>query len=233
MHKGDFLKIDYVGRIASTGEVFDLTDEALARKEGTYDPRQRYGPVLVIMGSGMTVPGVEKHLLQMKTGEKREFDVSQEEGFGRRDPRLIKIISYHRFVSQKINPVPGIFVNIDGRHARIQSVSGGRVRADFNSPLAGKDLHYKVRIVMKLTNPQEKAQAMLDHYGLKAGAVLKSSSLTIQTESKLPDQVKQLLNREITRWIKEVKKINYVSPKVGRPQEQKTEKDSDKGKRPK
>lgn len=212
MRKGDFLKIDYIGRIVLTGEVFDLTDEAAARKEGIHNPRQAYGPALVILGSGMTVPGVEKQLLRMKSGEEREFDVSQAEGFGRREPRLIKIISYHRFVSQKINPVPGVFVNIDGRHAKIQSVSGGRVRVDFNNPLAGKDLRYRVRIVRRLASPGEKAQAMVDHYGLKATTVLKGSSLTIKTESKLPDQAKQLLNREITRWISEIKKITYVSP---------------------
>jgi peptidylprolyl isomerase len=212
MQKGDFLKIDYVGRIASTGEIFDLTDEAEARKGGIHNPRHSYGPLLVILGSGMTVPGVEKQLLQMKVGEEREFDVSQEEAFGRRNPGLIKIISYHRFVGQKINPVPGIFVNIDGRHARIQSVSGGRVRVDFNSPLAGKDLRYRVRIVKQLTNNQEKAQAMLDHYGLKATALFREGSLTVKTGSKLPDQVKGLLNREITKWIKEIRKISYVSP---------------------
>lgn len=219
MQKGDFLKIDYVGRIASTGEVFDLTDEAAARKEGIHDPRQRYGPALVIIGSGMTVPGVERHLLKMKAGEERQFDVGQEEAFGRRNPRLIKIISYHRFVSQKINPVPGIFVNIDGRHARIQSVSGGRVRADFNSPLAGKDLRYRVRIVKQLKDTQEKAQAMLDHYGLKGRALFKEGSLTIKTSDKLPDQVKQMLNSGITKWVSEIKKITYMSPSTKKPKE--------------
>ncbi len=226
MQKGDFLKIEYLGRIAATGEVFDLTDEALARKEGIHNPKQRYGPVLVIIGSGMTVPGVEKQLLQMKPGDEREFDVSQEEGFGRREPRLIKIVSYRKFIGQKINPVPGIFVNIDGRNARIQSVSGGRVRVDFNSPLAGKELRYKVRIVKCLTGAQESVQAMLEHYGIKASALLKEGGLTIKTEQKLPDQVRNLLSREITRWIKEVKKISYVNPSA----EQKGDKNMASGK---
>lgn len=213
MQKGDFLRIDYIGRIALTGEIFDLTDEAKAKKEGIHNPRQSYGPILVIIGSGMAIPGVEKNLLEMKVGEEREFDVSRGEGFGKRDPRLIKIISYQKFISQKINPVPGAFVNIDGRHARIQSVSGGRVRVDFNNPLAGKDLHYKLKIVKKITSPQEKAQSIIDHYGLKVTATLKEKILTIKTEAKLHDAVKNFLNKQITQWIKEIKKINYVSPK--------------------
>ena len=212
MHKGDFLRIEYVGRIAGTDEIFDLTDQELAKKEGIHDLKQKYGPVLVIMGSGMTVPGVEKQLEKMKPGEEREFDVSQEEGFGRREPRLIKILSLQKFYSQKINPVPGTFVNIDGRHARVQSVSGGRVRVDFNNPLAGKDLHYKVRVVGHVKGTTEMAQAMVRHYGLKAVTVFKEGELVIKTEHKLPEQFKQLLNREISKWIKDVKKISYVNP---------------------
>jgi FKBP-type peptidyl-prolyl cis-trans isomerase 2 len=216
MQNGDFVRIEYVGRIAATREVFDLTDEDVAKKEGIHDPKARYGDVLVILGSGMAVPGVEKQLMEMKPGEEREFDVSQNDGFGKRNPVLIKIVSLQKFYSQKINPVPGIFVNIDGRHARIQSVSGGRVRVDFNSPLAGKDLHYRVRLVSRITTPGEMAQALVDHYGLKAKATYKEGVLSIGTKEKLPDQLKQLLNAQITKWIKQVKKINYVN-KSGKP----------------
>lgn len=212
MRKGDFVLIDYVGRIVLTGEVFDLTDEALARKEGIHDPKQKYGPQLVIIGSGMTVPGVEKQLMGMKAGETREFDVSQEEGFGRRDPRMIKVMSIQKFYSQKMNPVPGLFVNINGRNARVQSVSGGRVRVDFNSPLAGKDLRYKVKITERITLPQKKAQSLMDHYGIEAKAAMKEGSLTVSTKEKLPDQVKQLINAQFKKWMPEVKGITYVTP---------------------
>ena len=41
MQKGDFLRIEYVGRVKLTGEIFDLTDEALARKEGIHNPDRK------------------------------------------------------------------------------------------------------------------------------------------------------------------------------------------------
>ena len=212
MQKGDFVKMDYVGRIVLTGEIFDLTDESLAKKEGIHDPKQKYEPQLVIIGSGMTVPGVEKQLMKMKVGDKREFDVSQEDGFGRRDPRLIKVISLQKFYSQKMNPVPGAFVSINGRNARIQSVSGGRVRVDFNSPLAGKDLKYVVRVVEKVTLVEKKAKALLDHYGIESKTAIKEGSLTVSTREKLPDQVKQLINAQFKKWLPDVKGITYVVP---------------------
>jgi FKBP-type peptidyl-prolyl cis-trans isomerase 2 len=211
MQDGDFLKIEYVGRIASTGEIFDLTDEALARKEGIHAKGQKYGPVLVILGSRMAGPGVEKNLIEMKPGEEREFSVTQDDGFGRRDSRLVKIISLQRFTAQKISPVPGIFLNIDGRHAKVQSVSGGRVRVDFNSPLAGKDLKYKVRLVCMITGVTEKASAFLEHFGVEAKVRFEETALIIETEKKVPEAARTILTRELTRWIPEAKKITFVS----------------------
>jgi hypothetical protein len=55
-------------------------------------------------------------------------------------------------------------------------------------------------------------QALADHYELKAKATFKEGALTIGTKEKLPDQVKNLLNLQIKKWIPKVKKINYLSP---------------------
>ena len=77
MKEGDFVHIDYVGRLSATGEIFDLTDAELAKKEGIYSEKTRYGPALVIMGAHMVIPGIEKQLLQMKVGEGREFVVGE------------------------------------------------------------------------------------------------------------------------------------------------------------
>jgi FKBP-type peptidyl-prolyl cis-trans isomerase 2 len=41
MKKGDFVRIDFVGRLAATGEIFDLTSEEIAKKEGVYDEKQK------------------------------------------------------------------------------------------------------------------------------------------------------------------------------------------------
>jgi FKBP-type peptidyl-prolyl cis-trans isomerase 2 len=213
MHKGDFLLVEYVGRIKASNEIFDLTDGKLADREGIRQPGHRYGPQLIIMGSGMAVPGLEKQVTGMKPGEERRFELKPDEAFGRREPKLIKVLSFQRFIKQKVNPVPGAFVNIEGRNARIQAVSGGRVRVDFNSPLAGKEILYRVKLVKRLSGTLEKAKALLEHYGLDAEVSFKEGELSIKTKNKLNDSVKSLLNRELSRWLKDAKKITYVSPK--------------------
>lgn len=210
MKKGDFVEIDFVGRIASTGEIFDLTDEETAKKEGIYNPKHRYKPSLVIIGSGMAVPGVEKALENMEPGNEREFELGPEDAFGGRDMHLIRIVSLSKFIKEKINPVPGIFVDIDGMQAKVLSVAGGRVRVDFNHPLAGKNLLYKVKLVRQITDTLEKAKALLSYYTVKCDARLDSEILTIETEKPMNEFLKKFLSENLMKWIPEIKNITFA-----------------------
>ncbi|MCK4496621.1 MAG: peptidylprolyl isomerase [Candidatus Aenigmarchaeota archaeon] len=218
MREGDFVKVEYVGRVSDTNEIFDLTSEELAKKEGIHNPNYRYGPVLVIIGASMVIPGVEKKLKEMKLGREKEFDFEPEEGFGKRDVKRIKIISLANFIRQKINPVPGTFVEINGRQAKIQSVSGGRVRIDFNHPLAGKNLRYKVKIVEVIEKHLERVKAITDYYRLECELKLENGVLDVKTKETVQDIVRKILTDVITKWVKEVKKVNFSGGK-----EQKTE----------
>ena len=42
--KGDFVRLEYVGRVEGSGMIFDTTDESIARKAGIYEPSAMYGP---------------------------------------------------------------------------------------------------------------------------------------------------------------------------------------------
>ena len=213
MQKGDFIRIEYTGKVSVTGEIFDLTNEDVARKEGIYNEKHRYGPVLVIMGENMVVPGVEKQLEKMNPGDSAEFKVSPQDAFGSRDPRQIRIVSMAQFIKQNVNPMPGMFVTIDKRQARVQSVSGGRVRADFNHPLAGKELDYSVKVVEKITAPLEKIKSVIDYYGIVADSSLAEGRLTVKTKTAMPDVVQKLLAEKLKKWIPEIKDIKFVSEK--------------------
>jgi FKBP-type peptidyl-prolyl cis-trans isomerase 2 len=218
MKKGDFLRIEYTGRIAATGELFDTTSEEVAKKENAFNPKQRYGPVLAVIGAGMAVPGVERNLLEMKEGEEREFDLKPPEAFGPRDPSRIRIIALAKFVKEKINPYPGAFVNIDGMDAKIQSVSGGRVRVDFNHPLAGRELHYKLKLLFRIVPVQEKAFSLLDHYNFKGERELKESVLEIATEQPIQEVIQKMLSESIKKWIPEIKDVKFSVSEPKKPE---------------
>ena len=219
MKKGDFVEIDFVGRIASTGEVFDLTSEEAAKEEGVFTEKQKYKPSLVIVGSGMAVPGVEKKLEHMEAGEEKEFDLAPEEGFGQRNMRLIRIIPISKFTKEKINPAPGIFIDIDGMQAKILSIAGGRVRVDFNHPLAGKHLKYKVKIIMQITDTLEKTQALLSYYGIKCEARLDGENMVLESEKPMNEFIKRIAGDAIMKWVPEIKHVAFGEKQAHSPKE--------------
>jgi FKBP-type peptidyl-prolyl cis-trans isomerase 2 len=209
MHKGDFVEIDFVGRIALTGEVFDLTSEEDAKKEGFHNPKHKYKPSLVIIGSSMAVPGVEKKLEGMEVGQEKEFTLTPDEAFGQRDPKLIRIVPLSRFTKEKISPVPGMFVDIDGMQTKVLSVAGGRVRVDFNHPLAGKSLIYKVKVVRQITNTLEKARSLLSYYGIKCEPRLEGGTLTLESEKPMNEFLKKFAGESVMKHIPEVKNVVF------------------------
>lgn len=213
MQEGDFVKIDFTGKVSATGEVFDLTSEDEAKKEGIYNKKHKYGPALVVIGANMTIKGVEDQLKKMKVGDEKTFKVQPEKAFGKRNFKLIKILSKSKFLKKNINPAPGMFVDIDGKQAKVQSVSGGRVRVDFNHPLAGRELSYRVKIVKKITDTEKKVKSLLKYYKIKPDITLKKGKLTVRFDKPAPDFVKKTLEKTITKRIPKIKEVKFREPK--------------------
>lgn len=216
MKKGDFLLIDYVGRVTETNEIFDLTEEAVAKEEHVHIEGQRYGPMPVVVGAGMIVKGVDSRLETMQLGKEETFTLDADHAFGKRDPKMIRIISKAQFLKQKIDPVPGAYVNIDGMRAKVQAVSGGRVRVDFNDPLAGKRVTYKVTISKVVEDTTEKVGLILKRYGLEPEVSFDQTSkiATVTTESAIKEQIQKLLKNMVKEWVSEVADIKFVSKKT-------------------
>ncbi|MBI4021557.1 MAG: peptidylprolyl isomerase [Candidatus Aenigmarchaeota archaeon] len=208
MQHADFLKIEFTGRIADTGQVFDFTQAEVARQEGILDPKKSYQPELVIIGAHMVIPGVEKQLLGMQDGEERRFRLEPADGFGARNPRLVKVFSMTHFLKQNISPVVGGYVHIEGLRGRIQSVSGGRVRVDFNHPLAGKPLDYWVKVVAVVRDPAEKVKELFAHFGVARETALADKVLTVHGDVPEPEQ--QAIREMVLRWVKDVREVSFA-----------------------
>ena len=140
-----FVKISYTGRIKD-GSVFDTTDKETAEKEKIIDEKRIYRPVPVVIGEKQVLPGLDDELKEMKAGEEKEVMLPPEKAYGQKDPNLIRLVPMKAFKQQNMMPIPGMVIELDGRPAKIQTVSGGRVRVDFNAELAGKTLEYKIKI---------------------------------------------------------------------------------------
>ncbi|AJC70856.1 peptidyl-prolyl cis-trans isomerase [Thermococcus guaymasensis DSM 11113] len=167
VEKGDVIRLRYTGKIKETGEIFDTTEEEVAKQAGIYKENGVYGPVPIAVGAGHVIKGLDEQLEGLEVGKKYEIIVPPEKGFGKRDPKLIKVFTLGQFRRQGIIPFPGMPIEIEsegGRKikGRVLTVSGGRVRVDFNHPYAGKHLVYEVEVVEKVEDPIEKVKAMIE-----------------------------------------------------------------------
>lgn len=160
--KGDVVRLHYTGKVKETGEVFDTTYEETAKEAGLYREDAVYGAVPIIIGAGHVLKGLDEALEGLEVGKKYELEIPPEKGFGKRDFRLIKTLTLGQFKKHGVYPFPGLEVEIDGKRARVLSVSSGRVRVDFNHPLAGKTLLYEVEIVEKIDDPIEQVKGLIE-----------------------------------------------------------------------
>ncbi len=168
LRDGDFILIEYTVRVKETGNIVDTTSEEIARKEGIYDSNRIYGPQLVIVGRGWVIKGLDEALKEIDPGVEKEIEIPPEKAYGTRDPGKIKVFSIREFRRRGIDVRIGDVIEYGGETGIVKSIGGGRVVIDFNHPLAGKTLVYKVRVVRKLEDPVEKAKALTArHLGLK------------------------------------------------------------------
>ncbi len=158
----EFVKVTYTGKEKSTGRIFDTNDKKAAEEAGVYNPQFNYKPTLMILGKNQLIKGFEEALKDMKTGEEKEVEIPPEKAYGERKADLIKIVPLQAFKKNNINPVPGMILELEGMPAKVQSVSGGRVRVDLNHELAGKTLIFKIKLEEKIEKPEERVKALTE-----------------------------------------------------------------------
>jgi FKBP-type peptidyl-prolyl cis-trans isomerase SlyD len=115
------------------------------------DSSKENGPLEFLAGYNNIISGLEREMLGMKVGEDKNVVVSPRDGYGEFDSKA--------FVEMKKNDIPkdiplevGVELNMsdkDGHqhYARIDSVANDLVRLDLNHPLAGRELHFNVKVV--------------------------------------------------------------------------------------
>jgi peptidylprolyl isomerase len=161
LQKGDFILIDYVGKVKETGEVFDTTIEEIAKNERLYKEGEIYEPKLVVLGEGWVLKALEEELLKLETGSKATVEIPPEKAFGPRDPEKVRLIPLRRLTSKGITPQIGMRIEYEGKMATVRTVGAGRVQLDFNPPLAGKTLIYEITVQKKLETKTEKINALV------------------------------------------------------------------------
>ncbi len=108
-------------------------------------------PATLIIGDGSLPSGFEELILGMGAGEEHSFTVPPEKAFGQHNPSNVQTVARTNFTDTNTlevgmimgfadkagNEVPGVIAHIDSN----------KVEVDFNHPLAGRTLVFKVAIL--------------------------------------------------------------------------------------
>lgn len=197
--KGDFIELDYTAKLKDEQVVFDTTRLDVAKETGNFNPKFKYSSVTICVGEHQLLHGLDK-ALEGKSLGKHTIEISADEGFGKKRADLLKLIPLSLFKRDKVDPHPGLDINIDGQVGMVKSVSGGRVIVDFNHPLASKDLIYDVEIKQIVTDNAKKLASILDLIHLPHSNISVSESTgKVTLPGKLPDEVLKALSNDLCR----------------------------------
>jgi FKBP-type peptidyl-prolyl cis-trans isomerase 2 len=168
--KGDIIRLEYDAWVVETGALFDTTSAEKAKEANILNENVTYVPIPMLVGGGRTFPGLEEALEGAEVGVEKEVVIPPEKAAGQRDPKLVELHPVREFVKQEIEPRVGMEVSMKNRMGTIIAVTAGRVRVDFNRPLAGKSLRYKFKVLSRIEAPEDKIKAILEmDYGTSEG----------------------------------------------------------------
>lgn len=211
----DFVEVEYTGKLKDGNSVFDTTDKEIAGKSELENENDSYGPVIVCVGEGHLLKGIDKAIVGKEEGMEYNFDFPPEEAFGKKDAKLIQLIPTGKFRQNKIQPVPGLQINIDGIVGTVKTVSGGRTLVDFNHPLAGKEVSYNLKIRRIVNDDREKLMAFLKlnlgHKDDDFKVEVSEGTAKVNFEHKIPEDAEKQLSSEASRLIPSIKKIVFTT----------------------
>jgi FKBP-type peptidyl-prolyl cis-trans isomerase SlpA len=106
-------------------------------------------PATFIVGDGNLLPGFEMPLKGLKSGDQGEFVISPENAFGQRNPENMQQLARDNFDQESLN-IGDVFSFQNGEGELpgvVIEIGDDSVKVDFNHPLAGRNIIFKVDII--------------------------------------------------------------------------------------
>jgi len=211
LQKKDFIEIEFTGKVDN-----NVFDSNIKEDLKILNPQANPKPLIFCLGEGMFLKGIDDFLIGKEAG-RYHVELTPDKAFGPRIPEFVQKIPIKVFQGQNVNPVPGAVFNLDGRIAKIITVSGGRVIADFNNPLAGKNVSYDINVLRKVDDINEKIKAMmLFLFRKEFNFSVDDKKITVEVSKEMSKFVEMFGEKfkEIFGLEVEVKEIAGNSPKT-------------------
>ena len=115
-----------------------------------FDSSEAKEPLEFELGAGQVIRGFENAILGMEEGEEKQIRLSPSEAYGEYNPQLIKQIPRHKLPKEELKPGMMLAVGLPNGvqvPARIVEAGAEFVKIDFNHPLAGKTLNFRIKLI--------------------------------------------------------------------------------------
>ena len=137
VQQGDRIRIEYTGYL-DDGQIFDSTE--------------RHGfPMKLTVGEGVFLDVFEQALLGMEEGETKKIRLSPPEAYGEYRYEKIELIPREQLPTKNELEVGNLLIlqDTDGNEipTKVLEFTDTEVTLDFNHPLAGITLNYRVTII--------------------------------------------------------------------------------------
>ncbi|MDP2600401.1 MAG: peptidylprolyl isomerase [Deltaproteobacteria bacterium] len=105
-------------------------------------------PLSYMEGGQQIVPGLEKEVGQLKTGEKKNIKVAAGDGYGQRDERFVIVVEKSELPQGDVQIGQQYELKSDkgSQVVMVTKVTDTQVTLDGNHPLAGEDLFFDVEV---------------------------------------------------------------------------------------
>ncbi len=119
-------------------------------KDEILDSNMGGAPLSFVSGKGQIIPGLEKELVKMNAGDSATITVSPNEAYGEYNPEAVQTLPKEQFagIDLKVG-MPLYGQSEDGQTVQVtvKDIGENGVTVDFNHPLAGKELEFKVNVL--------------------------------------------------------------------------------------
>ncbi len=118
---------------------------------GVIDSSEGTEPLRYTHGKQQIIPGLEKELTGLMAGDEKSVTVAARDGYGEFDPQALREIP-RSLLPRDLQPEIGMTLAVRGPQGQampvqITAVDPDTITVDLNHPLAGKTLHFEVKIV--------------------------------------------------------------------------------------
>ena len=136
VEKGSKVSVEYTLSLAEDGKVVESNS---GKAPFTYE-----------QGAGKMLPAFEAQLNGLKPGAAKEFDLTPEQAYGPVRKELYQTVDATQIPEEARKEGTMLMAQAQGgqqRPVRVHEVKGDKIVLDMNHPLAGKKLHFAVKVV--------------------------------------------------------------------------------------